>query len=310
MTNTMTVPDAKTKSWPLARATRIAPRDRLGWWNLLAAAGMITVAVFVQLPAWKDIYHIAMNDQDSSHILLVPLFFIWLTWVRRLRWRDCRLTGRWWGPLVIACGFLVSHFGVRHGMAVFWQFGSLLMAFGAGMAALGTDVVKKFFPAILVLLFLVPVPATVRQEISVPLEQLSSRISQQVLEIIGVPVARAGNVLIVNHIKVEVAEACDGLRMAIALMILVATYALATPMNRVARAIFIISSPFVALFCNIVRLVPSVWVFGNYPHATAELFHDTAGWLMLPVAFLLFWSTLKLLRWAAVPVTPYGLAYE
>ncbi len=271
---------------------------------------MIAMAVCVQLPAWKDIYHIAMNDQDSSHILLVPLFFAWLTWVRRLRWRDCRRTGRRWGPVGIGCGFLVSHFGVRHGMAVFWQFGSLLMAFGAGMSALGTDVAKKFFPAILVLLFLVPVPATIRQDISVPLEQLSSRISQQVLEIIGVPVARAGNVLIVNHIKVEVAEACDGLRMAIALMILVATYALATPMNRVARAIFIISSPFVALFCNIVRLVPSVWVFGNYPHAFAEIFHDTAGWLMLPVAFLLFWSTLKLLRWAAVPITPYGLGYE
>lgn len=309
MTNSISVAIAQITGRQVPQS-RVLPRDRLDWRHLLMAACMIAVAVWVQLPAWQDIYHIATHDQDSSHILLVPFFFLWLTWVRRLRWRDCRLTGRWWGPLIIAVGFLISHFGIRHGMAVFWQFGSLIMAFGAGMSALGTDVIKKFFPAILVLLFLVPVPATIRQEISVPLEQLSSRISQQVLEIIGVPVARAGNVLIVNHIKVEVAEACDGLRMAIALMILVATFALATPMNRWARPIFILSSPFMALFCNIVRLVPSVWVFGNFPHPLAETFHDTAGWLMLPVAFFLFWGVLRLLRWAAVPVAPYGLAYE
>lgn len=310
MTNTLSLPMESSAARPQVIGARIIPRNRLHWRHLVVAVVTIGFAVWVQWPAWQDIYHIAISDQDSSHILLVPIFFAWLTWVRRLRWRDCRLTGRWWGVVVIGLGFAISHFGVRHGMAVFWQFGSLLMAFGAGISALGTDVLRKFFPAVLVLLFLVPVPATVRQAISVPLEELCSRISQQVLEVFGVPVARAGNVLIVNHIKVEVAEACDGLRMAIALMILVATYALATPMNRIARIIFVISSPFVALFCNIVRLVPSVWVFGNCSHSFAEDFHDTAGWLMLPVAFFLFWGTLRLLRWATVPVTPYGLSYD
>ncbi|MGC8624932.1 MAG: exosortase/archaeosortase family protein [Phycisphaerae bacterium] len=289
---------------------RVAPRDRIKSAYLLAAAVLVLLTMLVQHRAWHDIFSIAIDDQDSSHILLVPFLAAWLVFLRRLRWRECHLTGRWLGPVILLLGAATSNFGVDHGMAVFWHFGSLLMAFGAVIAVLGVDIVRKFFPALLMLLFLVPVPATVRQAITVPLEHFSALLSQQVLEIIGVSVSRAGSVLIVNGVKVEIAEACDGMRMAIALMVLVATFAFSTPMNRWARAIFLILSPAVALLCNIIRLVPTVWVFGRYPHATAETFHNIAGWLMLPVAFLLFWTVLRLLRWASVPVAPFGLAYQ
>ncbi len=288
----------------------IAPRDRIKPVYLLAAGVLVFLTILVQHRAWHDIFSIAIDDQDSSHILLVPFLALWLVFVRRFRWRECCLQGRWLGPVVLLLGAATSNFGVDHGMAVFWHFGSLLMAFGAVIAVLGTDIIRKFFPAFLMLLFLVPVPATVRQSITVPLERFSAVLSQQVLEIIGVPVSRAGSVLIVKGVKVEIAEACDGMRMAIALMVLVATFTFSTPMNRWARAIFLVLSPAVALLCNIIRLVPTVWVFGTYRHATAETFHNVAGWLMLPVAFLLFWSILRLLRWAAVPVAPYGQAYE
>jgi exosortase len=288
----------------------IPPRDRVKPVYLVVAAVLVLLTILVQHRAWHDIFSIAINDQDSSHILLVPMLVAWLIYVRRLRWRECRLTGRWLGPVILLLGAATSNFGVDHGMAVFWHFGSLLMAIGAVTAVLGTDIFRKFFPAFLMLMFLVPVPATIRQDITVPLEHFSALLSQQALEIVGVTVSRAGNVLIVNGVKVEIAEACDGMRMAIALMVLVATFTLSTPMNRWARAIFLILSPVVALACNIIRLVPTVWVFGKYPHAAAESFHNAAGWLMLPVAFLLFWSMLRLLRWASVPVAPYGLAYE
>lgn len=288
----------------------VAPKDRIGRGYLVAAGILVLLTMLVQHRAWHDVFAIAINDQDSSHILLVPFLTAWLIFVRRLRWRECRLTGRWLGPVLLLLGAATSNFGVDHGMAVFWHFGSLLMAFGAAIAVLGVDIVRKFFPAFLMLMFLVPVPATVRQAISVPLEHLCALLSQQILEIVGVTVSRAGNVLIVNGVKVEIAEACDGMRMAIALMVLVATFTLSIPMNRWARAVFLIFSPVVALLCNIIRLVPTVWVFGRYPHATAEAFHNIAGWLMLPVAFLLFWAVLRLLRWASVPVAPFGLAYQ
>ncbi len=297
-------------SSPPTESHAIAPRDRLKPVYLVAAAVLVLLTIVVQHRAWHDIFSIAINDQDSSHILLVPMLVAWLIYVRRMRWRECRLTGRWLGPVILLLGAATSNYGVDHGMAVFWHFGSLLMAIGAVTAVLGTDIFRKFFPVFLMLMFLVPVPATVRQSISVPLEHLCALISQQILEIVGVTVSRAGNVLIVNGVKVEIAEACDGMRMAIALMVLVATFTLSTPMNRSARFIFLVLSPVVALACNIIRLVPTVWVFGKYPHAAAEIFHNAAGWLMLPVAFLLFWSILRLLRWASVPVTPYGMAYD
>ncbi len=288
---------------------RPAPHERIGRSTLLLAAFAAIVAILLQHAAWYDILEIALHDHDSSHILLVPIVVTWLVWVRRLRLRECRIVGQWAGAVVVAAGIGAGYFGIRHGMEVFWHIGAVLTVIGCVLSVLGTQVLKAFFPVFLVLAFLVPVPATLRQDMSMPLEHICSKVSQQVLEVLGVPVSRSGNVLTVKGISVEIAEACDGLRMAIGLLLVMATFTLGTPMHRGARVLFLILSPFMAVLCNVLRLIPTVWVFGTFPHPFAQMFHDVAGWLMLPVAFVLLSLLLRLLRWAAVPVAPYGLSY-
>ena len=64
-----------------------------------------------------------------------------------------------------------------------------------------------------------------------------------------------------------------------------------------------------ALICNVIRVLPTVWMFDNYA-AYAQPFHDYAGWAMLPVAFLMLYGIIKLLQWAMIPVTRYTLASQ
>ena len=61
---------------------------------------------------------------------------------------------------------------------------------------------------------------------------------------------------------------------------------------------------------NVIRLVPTVWVYGEYEEKVADTIHDVTGWVMLPIAFLILLGIVKLLRWAMIPVTKYTLAYE
>ena len=58
-------------------------------------AGLVLVAlgVLVTFDAWADIIRIALRDEESSHIFLVPIVAGWLVWIRRVRWRQCRLGG-------------------------------------------------------------------------------------------------------------------------------------------------------------------------------------------------------------------------
>jgi exosortase/archaeosortase family protein len=69
-------------------------------------------------------------------------------------------------------------------------------------------------------------------------------------------------------------------------------------------------SPLSAVLCNVIRLVPTVWVFGQFPQETAQKFHDVSGWVMLFVGFLLLMGVIRLLRWMLVPVTIFRLAYD
>jgi exosortase/archaeosortase family protein len=62
-----------------------------------------------------------------------------------------------------------------------------------------------------------------------------------------------------------------------------------------------LGSPLMAVVCNVVRLVPTVYMFGHASKGTAEAFHEAAGWVMLLVGYLLLMGGVRLLRWIADP---------
>ena len=70
----------------------------------------------------------------------------------------------------------------------------------------------------------------------------------------------------------------------------------------------LILSPFVALLCNVIRLVPTSMVYGYGSVTAAEQFHDLAGWVMLPIALGLMVTVLRLLDWLELPVRQWRLA--
>ena len=110
-------------------------------------------------------------------------------------------------------------------------------------------------------------------------------------------------------VEVEIAEACNGMRMVFALVLVSFTFAFGTPLRWYVRLLVVAASPVSAIFCNLVRLVPTVWLFGYHP-SVANGFHDYSGWLMLPIAFLLLMAIVRLLRWALLPIAKFTLAYD
>src|SRR5439155_8827398 len=67
------------------------------------------------------------------------------------------------------------------------------------------------------------------------------------------------------------------------------------------RALLLIGSPLVAVLANVIRLVPTVWMFGHMSRASAEAFHSAAGWAMTVAAFLFLMGCVRLLQWAMTP---------
>lgn len=305
---------------------------RRGWTtsHLVLTFVLIGLGVLATLPAWADILHIARMDEESSHIFLVPLVVAWLVWVRRGRLRLCQPRGMWVGPLLVAVGWGVSTYGFHNAVQSFWHGGAVLVVIGCLLTGVGTDVLFRFFPVFIVLAFLVPIPGMVRQQVAIPLQTATAQVTQILFDLMGLPVERSGNLLTINGTDVAIAEACNGMRMVFALVLVCFAFAFGEPLRQYVRVLILAASPLSAILCNVIRMIPTLWLYG-YGHevveffgahpspgqtiddlgkSLADTFHDMSGWIMLGVAFLLLMGIIRILQWAMLPITHYTLASD
>ncbi len=292
-------------------STQGVMRGRGAWSasDVIGVVLLIGVSVIVAWDAWSDMFHIAYNDAEQSHVLLVPIVAAWLTWIRRGRLRRCPREGRMIGPVFVAAGWLLYSAGDLLLIQAAWHLGAITVAVGCFLAFAGRQYLTRLLPAFVVLAFMVPVPGLIREQIALPLQTATAEATQEILALLNVDAVRSGNALSVNGTDILIAEACNGLRMVFALFLVSYAFAYSTPIRDWIRVLIIAASPITAIMCNVVRLVPSVWVYGFVSEEAGNRMHDIGSWVMLPIAFLILLGIFRLLRWALVPVYRYALAY-
>ena len=282
--------------------------ERWTYTHAAAAAGMAALGVLATLEAWRDIFTLAWKDAEYSHIFLVPVVALWMVFARRLRIRHCKPIATLLGVPVALTGWGLYAYGYYNGYQTLFHAGAVVVVIGCLLSVLGKHALFRFFPALAVLVFLIPVPPQYRLMIAQPLQAWTAEVSQAVLDLFGVPVERLGNNLWVNGVPVTVAEACNGLRMVFALVLVSYAFSFGLPLRNSVRLVVLLASPVSAILCNVVRIVPNALVYGYGSNEAGSAFHLYAGWLMLPVSFMILLGVIRLLRWAMVPVMKYSLA--
>ena len=299
-------PQPRQMSLPISwgRTTRLNVR------TVVLGLLMATFAVWATGRAWADAWGLADINGENSHVYLTPLVVLWLFWVRRGRLPHVRVTGRWAGLLLILAGWLLSLVGVERNVAAAFHLGSLTIVIGAFVSVCGKGAVLRFLPAAFALLFLIPVPQQIRQDLAVPLQTTTAWLADGVLDLLGVQSQVAGNTLIVNGKSVAIVEACNGMPMVFGLLLVTYAFAFAWPMRNGVRWALLILSPLVTLGCNVLRTVPLVWTYANRSREAFEWLHTYSSWMMLPLAFVLLLGVVRVLRWLDVPVERYRLAAQ
>jgi exosortase len=261
------------------------------------ALGLIFVAaaVLIMHQAWRDIFRVGRADEECSYVLLAPFIIGWLAWVRRDQLFRAPLAGGWAGLLILALGWLVYWYGYVAD-PVIWRAGAVMTAIGAFVSAIGFKASWKLAPALVAAGFLVPVDPNGRYHVALPLETITAQAAQQVCDVLGIYVNRAGNLLSINGVDVTIAEACNGMRMLLTLFMVCYVVAFTLRLRPYVRIFLLAASPLVAIVSNVARLVPTVWMFGHKSHEAAERFHDISGWVMTFLSFLLLMGFFRLLE--------------
>ncbi len=293
-----------TVDTPRKDRSGLGPRMRRGWTSqrIFIALALIALSFVACYRAWADILWIAYNDEEASQVWLVLPVAAWLVWGRWTAVRRTRPVYTFLGPALVALGLAIHEFGFRTNLQIGWHGGAVLALVGAMVTVAGPSLTWRLWPAVLVFAFLVPVPGSIRQQMSLPLQVETARYAQFLFELLGMRVERVGNVFYYNNKPMMVAEACNGMRMMFALMLVAYAFAFGTPLRPSVRVALIVLSPFAAVLCNVIRVVPTIMVKGHFSEAVGQTFHNIAGWAMLALAFFLLMGFIRTLRWAEVPV--------
>ena len=140
------------------------------------------------------------------------------------------------------------------------------------------------------LLFAIPIPAVIYNEIVFPLQGIASRFATSFLEMLNLfPIMREGNVLIMPGMRLEVVEACSGIRSLMSLLALAAGYGYLAEKSVAMRWFIFLAMIPLAIISNGTRVMITA-LMTNYigPQAAEGFMHEFSGWVIFVVATALF----------------------
>ena len=283
-----------------AAAGRVPPQ---AWWWIVAGVLAVCFLWSYWNPTIVSLWGLWMRSDEFSSGLLVPFLAVYALWVRWHRLEGVAIRPAVaWGLAAFAAAQAVRFFGLwlMYGSA---ENLSLVMTIWALVLLLfGWKVIWRVWPVLAFLLLMLPFPHRVQAWITVPLQRWATSSAVFGLEMLGFEVTRMGNIIELNGASVAVAEACNGLRMLTAFVVIAALVALVVERRPWEKAIVITSSVPIAFMCNTLRLVITAIAFTQLnTELWEERFHDFGGLAMMPLALGMVLGELWLLKRIVVP---------
>lgn len=271
--------------------------------------GAILAASFLWAywPVVGEMAHKWQTDPQFSHGYLVPLFALYLLWSGRDRPSRLRDSTRFRtaGWMLLAAGIALRWAGAFYYVEWFEAVSLLPVLAGMTAAVGGPAAFARSWRAIAFLAFMIPLPYRVETALSLPLQRLATRCSTYVLQTLGRPAFAEGNVIVINDVQIGIVEACNGLGMLLLFFAVATAVALLARRTRLERAIIVLSAVPIAVAANVIRVTVSSLVYETLGAYWSDVvFHDLAGWLMMPIALGLLWLELAVLSRTFVDAGP------
>jgi exosortase len=238
------------------------------------------------------------HDPQYSHGYLVPVFAVVLLWLRRDKLASGELRPNYWLGLPLLavglCTWLVGGF-----FYFVWVDAIALLPCLAGIVLLlgGGRAFQWSWPAIAFLFFMVPLPHRLSVSMAGPLQAFATTTSTFLLQTFGFPALSEGNVILLNEVEIGIVEACSGLRMLVIFFAMSTGFVLVIRRAWWEKVLYVVSAIPIALVVNIIRITVTGILHETVGSETANaVFHDLAGWLMMPLALLFLGVELQLVK--------------
>ncbi len=274
----------------------------------LAIAGAI--AVF-----WSGFLSLgnAWVAPEYSHGPLIPVLsgYLFLRQLKTMPPIPDAARIRWPGVLVMAVALVIATGGnlaripdiVTYAMII-WIYGLILVTFGWTRG-------RQFWPPVLHLVFMLPLPAILYWQLSIKLQFISSEIGVALIRLMDIPVFLDGNVIDLGIYKLQVAEACSGLRYLFPVMSFSYIFSVLYRGPIWHKAVLLLSAAPITVLMNSFRIGMIGVLVDNYGIEQAEGFlHYFEGWVIFIACVAILFGLARLMQWIGRDRRPFHEALD
>jgi exosortase len=270
--------NAATISVPVPTEARSLPWIPIAWF--------LALLILLFLPVLKPMVQEWIEIEEMGHAFFVPLVAGYVAWADRENILRQPVKPCWpalglvvWGFLQMLLGFLGADFFIA-------RTAFLICLVGVLWTLAGTAVVRSLLFPLFLLLFIIRIPLFIFQQITFPLQLFASQVAETVLTFIGIPVLRDGNVLELPSQRLQVVEACSGIRSLLSLAFLSLTYSYFFDSRAWMRPVLLVLTIPIAIIANAGR-VTITGILSEYNKELAEgAYHTMEGWVIFMVALV------------------------
>ena len=255
------------------------------------------------------------SDENYSHGLLIPFIIGYILWLQRDKLAAAPVRPSiLLGGLAIVISLIALWMGVAGAELYTQRLSFLLLLAGTALYFWGGHVLRLLFVPLSLLFLALPIPVIVFNKIAFPLQLFASRCAVWSMAVLGIPVLRQGNVIELKPLnsfdtkKLEVVEACSGIRSLMTLITLAVVFAYFThPRSKDAQpksflqwiksygfwrsTIIVVSAVPIAILTNALRVSGTGVLAHYYGVQVADgFFHSFSGWAIYIVAFLMLFG--------------------
>ena len=271
MTPAQTVPESAVKT-----------PSPFSWVTIAWVSGLLAVCyapvLYRLLVTWY-------GDPDMGHGFFVPVIAGYIAWQKRDKIAGLAPEPSWWGAVVMVWAGLQLYLATLGAELFTARTSFIISIIGAVLLLGGKRYLRIFTFPLFLLFFMVPIPAVIYNQLTFPLQMRASEAAESAISFLQIPIIREGNVLELASQKLNVVEACSGIRSLLTLTFLSLVYGYFCEKRMWIRVALFFSTIPIAILANAGR-VTLTGVFANYNPALAEgLFHEGEGWVIFMVAF-------------------------
>jgi len=273
------------------------PLNKYSFFNFyLLPLLILAVLVFGYWEALSELYGRLNAEERYSHGFMIPFVVIFMIQQRLELIKAARMEFSWFGIVFIIIASLVYFVGYLSALWTVVQYSFFLMIVGVVLSVIGWRATRVIIIPLSLLLLSIPLPYFVDVVLSGKMQLLSSSLGVSFIRFCSIPVFLEGNVIDLGIYKLQVVEACSGLRYMYPLMSIGLICAYMYNERTWKKIVLFLSTIPITILMNSFRIGVIGVLVNQYGTEMAEGFlHDFEGWIIFMVCFVLLFIEMQLL---------------